>query len=218
MRQNRKLTSWKKSRKFGDVKGVRLKPKLTDNIFNRQHNLLKPSENEETPIFIMDNPSRDFFFPVTIDDIKEFLKKLPKEQIEKLTHIWLRKITKKEYEKEGYVQGCFICGSEVNLIVLYPFPLDLKMNFGNKKPSKSILNWYSNYEPKLIKEDNNWFLLWTKEKLRRYYLEGLPLHEIGHKVDSIHKRYWSKNYKNKAEKFADNFAYYWGNKLRNEIV
>ena len=42
-----------------------------------------------------------------------------------------------EYEKEGSYQGCFICGSGVNLIVLYPFPTDLKMDFGNKKPSQN---------------------------------------------------------------------------------
>lgn len=217
MRQSRKETAWKKSRKFGDVKGGRMRPKLADNIFNRQHNLEKPTENDETPIFIKDNPSRDFFFPVTIEEIKEFLNKLPKEHTENLTHIWLRKMTKKEYEKEGSIQGCFICGSGVNLIVLYPFPRDLKMKFGNKKPLKKIIKWYSNYEPELIEENGNWQLLWTEEKIKKYYLEGLLLHEIGHKVDSIYQRYWSKNYKKRGEKFADNFAYYWGDKIRNQI-
>lgn len=40
MKQNRKETAWKKSRKFGDVKGGRKWPKIADNIFNRKHNLL----------------------------------------------------------------------------------------------------------------------------------------------------------------------------------
>jgi len=82
---------------------------------------------------------------------------------------------------------------------------------------KKILNWYSNYEPELIKDNGNWQLIWTEEKIKRYYLEGLLLHEIGHKMDSIYRRYWSKNYKQRAENFADNFAYYWGDKIRNEI-
>ena len=56
MRQSRKETAWKKSRKFGDVKGGRMRQKLADNIFNRQHNLEKPTENDETPFFIKDNP------------------------------------------------------------------------------------------------------------------------------------------------------------------
>jgi len=93
----------------------------------------------------------------------------------------------------------------------------MKMKFGNKKPLKKIVKWYSNYEPELIEENGNWQLVWTEEKIKRYYLEGLLLHEIGHKVDSVYQRYWSKNYKERGEKFADNFAYYWGDKIRNQI-
>ena len=43
MKQTRKETAWKKSRKFGDVKGGRKRPKLADNIFKRQHNFSAPS-------------------------------------------------------------------------------------------------------------------------------------------------------------------------------
>lgn len=218
MIRNRKETAWKKSRKFGDVKGGRMRPKLADNIFNRQHNLQKVSVTDETPIFIVDNPSKNFYFPVTIEEIKAFLKELPEELTTNLTHIWLRKISKKEYEKEGSLQGCFICGGGVNLIVLYPFPRNMMMKLGKKKPTNKIIKWYSNYEPKLVENKKGWFFLWTLDKIKRYYLEGLLLHEIGHQMDSYHKRYWSKNYKERGEKFADNFAYYWGDKIRNEII
>jgi hypothetical protein len=71
--QTRKHTAWKKNRKFGDVMGGRKKPKLANNIFNRQHNLTAPNEELETPNFIVDNPSRDFYFPVTVDEVKETL-------------------------------------------------------------------------------------------------------------------------------------------------
>ncbi|MFK8058078.1 MAG: hypothetical protein AB8F78_18265 [Saprospiraceae bacterium] len=217
MRQSRKETAWKKSRKFGDVKGGRMRPKLADNIFNRQHSLLPPQENEETPIFIRDNPSRDSFFPVSIEEIKEFLSQLPKKHTENLIHIWLRKVTKKEYEKEGSYQGCFIRGRGIQLIVLYPFPRDLKMSMGPKKPTNKVLKWYSAYKPSLKQADGNWHLVWTEDQIRRYYLEGLLLHEIGHKVDSIYQRYYSKSYTQRAENFADNLAYFWGDKIRNEV-
>ena len=217
MTLTRKQTAWKKSRKFGDVKGGRMRPKLTDNIFNRQHNLQAPTDNQEIPIYIQDNPSRDFYFPVSIEEIKDFLKKLPQEHTEHLTHIWLRKMKKKEYEKEGSFQGCFICGSGINLIVLYPFPKDLKMNYGKNKPTKKTLSWYSAYKPLIKQEDGNWYLQWTKQSIKQYYLEGLLLHEIGHKMDSVYKRYWSQAYAQKAEQFADNYAYYWGDKIRNEF-
>jgi len=208
--QKRKQTAWKKSRKFGDVKGGRMRPKLADNIFNRQHSLLAPSQGEETPVYMVDNPSRDFYFPVTVEDIKQVLSQLPVELTQHLTHVWLRKRSKK---RELY-QGAFICGSGVQLVVIYAFPKDLLMRFGEEKPSGSTLTWYAPYKPELIRQKNKWFLKWSEEGIRKYYLEGLLLHEIGHKADSYYKRYWSVAYAKKAEKFANNFAYYWADELR----
>lgn len=217
MPQSRKETAWKKSRKFGDVKGGRMRPKLADNIFNRQHNLLPPGPNESTPIYIKDNPSRDYFFPVSIDEIKLVIEKLPEEHVKNLTHIWLRKISTKKFNSKDAFQGCFICGSGINLIVLYPFPKSLKMYYGKRKPSSKKLNWYAAYQPELKEGKQGWYLLWTKDKIKKYYLEGLLLHEIGHKVDSQYQRYWSKAYYAKGENFANNYAFYWGNEIRNEF-
>ncbi|PIF45258.1 hypothetical protein CLU96_2259 [Chryseobacterium sp. 52] len=75
MTQNRKETAWKKNRKFGDIHGGRTKLKYTDGIFKRLHSLLPPTAEQETPIFIIENTSRDFYFPVTIDEIKKTSKR-----------------------------------------------------------------------------------------------------------------------------------------------
>lgn len=102
--QTRKHTAWKKNRKFGDVMGGRKRPKLADNKFNGQHNLTAPNEREETPIFILDNPSRDFYFPVTVEEVKETLNRLPKDC--QLPHYsFIQKLTKSltlnnRYEKD----------------------------------------------------------------------------------------------------------------------
>lgn len=186
-----------------------MRPKLADNIFNREHNLLPPAPGEESPVYMMENPSRDFFFPITVEDVKAFLSRLPPELTEHLTHIWFRKPPKKKK-----YQGAFICGSGVQLIVLYPFPKDLLMRFGKQKPDKATLNWYAAFKPQLIQKGTKWFLKWSEEGIREYYLNGLLLHELGHKVDSYHRRSWSSSYGEKAEKFANNFAYYWANEFR----
>ncbi|MCD1117415.1 hypothetical protein [Chryseobacterium turcicum] len=94
MNQNRKETAWKKNRKFGDIYGGRAHLKCADGIFKKLHNLLPPNEGEVTPIFIIENTSRDFYFPVTIDEIKETLTKLPTSHTKYLTHIWLDKVKK----------------------------------------------------------------------------------------------------------------------------
>jgi hypothetical protein len=211
MNISRKETAWKKNRKFGDVKGGRTFPKITDRIFNRKHSLRKPSPTDELPIFIKDNPSKDFYFPVTENEILERLTKLPTEHREKITHIWLRKVKKDDYEKHETFQGMFICGSGVNLIILSAFPTNLRMIFGNTKPTKRTLKLYSEWTHDLRFDEKKkvWFLQWKTETIRDYYLNSLLLHEIGHFVDFMFQRIWSKANSKKVEDFADNYARVW---------
>lgn len=204
----RKETAWKKSRKLGDVKGGRRFPKVTDNIFARYHSIKPPTPHDELPIFFWDNPSRDFYFPVNEDEIMNELYQLPKEIFEGITHVWLRKVKEKDYENGNSVQSLFICGSGVKLIVLNAFPKNLKMFFGDKKPTKTRLNFYSKRCDNLIfdEKSKNWYLQWEKEKIRDYFLNHLLLHEVGHFVDSFNQRFWSKANVKKRENFADMFA------------
>ncbi len=212
--QTRKHTAWKKNRKFGDVMGGRKRPKLADNIFNRQHKLTAPNEGQETPIFIVDNPSRDFYFPVTVDEVKKILGRLPKDHTDHLTHIWFQKIKKTEYLDGKTFQGSFVCGSGVYLIILNPFPTDNKMRFGKNKPLTKILNYYKDFTIDLKEDGDGWYLKWTEEKIKRYYLENLLLHEIGHSIDSFYKRYWSKATEQKRENWADNYVAVWADQIR----
>jgi hypothetical protein len=211
MNISRKETAWKKSRKFGDIKGGRTFPKITDRIFNRKHSLRKPSSTDELPIFIIDNPSKDFYFPITEDEILEPLNQLPTEHREKITHIWLRKVKKADYEKHETFQGMFICGSGVNLIVLSAFPTNLQMIFGNKRPTKRTLKLYSEWTQDLHFDEKKkvWFLQWKVEEIPDYYLNSLLLHEIGHFVESMYFKFWSKAARQKREDFADNYAKIW---------
>jgi len=213
--QNRKETAWKKSRKFGDVKGGRKWPKLKDKIFNRKHNFLKPVEGDVTPIFILDNETRDLFFPINQADVESFLTKLPAEHTDMLTHIWFRKLSNKEYEEDKAL-CCFMCGSGVNLIVFYPFRRDLIMNFGKKKPSSKVLKWYAPYSNELMNVDGEWQLKWTEESIKAYYLESLLLFQLGNQFNSFYKDFWSKANKVKSQNFANNYAYFWANYIRND--
>lgn len=212
--QTKKHTAWKKSRKFGDVMGGRKSPKLTDNLLNRQHNLSAPKEGDEKPIFILENPSRDFYFPVTVDEVTKILKQLPEDHTDHLTHIWFQKIKKKDYLKGKSFQGSFICGSGVYLIILNPFPTDNKMRLGKNKPTHRTLNYYKAFSTELEEDQDGWFLQWTEENIKRYYLENLLLHEIGQSIDSFYKRYWSKATGQKRENWADNYAAVWANHVQ----
>lgn len=217
MIKNQKETAWKKNRKFGDIHGGRTRLKCTDGIFKRHHDILPPVAKQETPIFILENTSRDFYFPVTIDEIKDTLKKLPNHHIKYLTHIWLDKVKKSDYQKGETLQGQFICGSNVYLIKLYAVPIDNRMIFGTIKPTTKQLSFYKQYCTDLQHNKNGWYLQWTTESYKKYYLEKLLLHEIGHCVDYIYQRRWSKANKKQVEDFADNYAVIWSNTIKQII-
>lgn len=212
--QNRKQTAYKKSRKFGDVMGGRMRPKLTDNIHKRAHNLLPPAENQEKPIFILENPSKDFYFPITVEDVKFVLSKLPTEHTEFLTHIWFKKVKKKDYLNGDTLQAEFIAGGGVYLIKMYAFSVNNQMLFGKTKPSNKALTFYKPYCTNLQHNEQGWFLQWDPAKLKQYFLEKLLLHEIGHCVDYVYERSWSKANTKQVEDFADNYAMLWCNKVR----
>lgn len=217
MTLNRKETAWKKNRKFGDIHGGRMRLKCTDGIFDRKHSLLPPTLGQETPIFIQANASRDFYFPVTIDEIKETLKKLPKEHTKYLTHLWLDKVKKSEYYKGETLQAEFICGSNVYIIKLYAVPKDNRMIFGQTKPTTKQLSFYKQYCTDLQHDKNGWYLQWTLESYKKYYLEKLLLNEIGHSVDYMYQRFWSKANSKKTDDFANNYAVIWGNNVKQTI-
>lgn len=217
MTQIRKQTAWKKNRKFGDIHGGRMRLKCADGIFKREHNLLPPTVDQERPVFIVENTSRDFYFPVTVDEIKETLKLLPAAHTKHLTHIWLDKVKKSDYLKGETLQGAFTCGSKVYLIKLYAVPTDNKMLFGKKKPTTKELSFYKPYCIDLQHDKNGWYLQWTTESIKKYFLEKLLLHEIGHCVDYFYEHHWSKANLKQVEDFADNYAVTWSNNIRQTI-
>src|SRR3954462_12795605 len=117
--RSRKETAWRKNREFGEIHGGRTRRRFADNIFARLHSLKRPAPGVDLPIFIEDNPSRDFFFPVSVQDIRQTLQQLPISR-SGLTHIWLRRVKKSDWEARRKPFAVFIAGSGVQLIVLYP--------------------------------------------------------------------------------------------------
>jgi hypothetical protein len=203
---NRKYTAWKKSRKFGDIYGGREHLKLRDNIFARAHSLKAPELDDELPILIQENPSRDFFFPLTREEALDVLKSLPKSDYEGITHLWLRRAKKKEFTKGTLPLAEFVCGSGVRAIILYPWRRDLVQEFGERKPSSRVISEYQKYlDEKPNKIDGQWQLKWNEEALRRFYID-IIYHEVGHHIDQYFRR-WSKANNKQLEEFADQYAF-----------
>ena len=198
---SKKFTSWKKNRKFGDVFGGRLWPKRKDGVIRRTHSLSAPSGFDEIPILIADNTSRDYYFPVTPDEVRSALERFPQDDVKSITHIWFRK---HNVDDEG-IQAYHAVGSGVMAVVLYPMRKDLIMDLGNIRPSGRMLKWYEGYAD-VKRTGERWIAEFTEESARKYYLERLLAHEVGHCADYIRGLMNSRS-SYKEENAADNYAY-----------
>jgi hypothetical protein len=203
---NKKQTAWKKNRKFGDVYGGRSRPKLTDSIFCRLHSISPPYPLDRLPIYITDNPSRDFFFPLQPNEIAAELDRLPAEDRAQITHIWLRRCKKSEYVAGEIPFAQFICSSGVRVIILYPWPSDLRLFISKKRPTDRKLQQYAKYTTDLIETSAGWFLVWTLPAIKDFYVEMLLYHEIGHHLD-WYRRHWTAANQSQAEEYANQYAF-----------
>ncbi|MBL8203875.1 MAG: hypothetical protein JNM09_06560 [Blastocatellia bacterium] len=206
--QNRKQTAWRKNRKLGDIQGGRKRVKREDNIFQRKHSLQRPAPDAELPILLEENPSKGFVFPVSGQEVLVHLRAYPSEAIEGITHIWLRRAKKAEFEAGALPLAEFICGSGVRVIVLYPWAKDLTLSFGTMKPSAKELRQYAHWTEDLVCKRSQWYLRWQPEALKSFYLDHLLAHEIGHHVD-WYARHWSKANRKQVEEFAEQYAWQW---------
>lgn len=202
---SRNPTPWKKSRTFGDIYGGRERRKFADNIFARAHSLEQPGPNQGLPVLIEDNPSRDFFFPLSGDEVVEALKSLPKRDYEGITHIWLRRLKKTDFINHAQPLASFSCGSRVRLITLYPWPNSMTLSYGQKKPSNHIINEVSRFGGEIKRRGREWVSEWTLRSLRQFYLQGILFHEVGHHIDQYYRHFSDANTK-ETEEFADQYA------------
>ena len=202
----RKLTAWRKNRKLGDVAGGRKWPKVEDQIVRRENSLKPPVPGQALPILIEDNPSRDYFFPVTIEEARDHLQTFPQEDVSGITHLWLRRINTRAYRVAGRPLAEYIWGSGVRAIILYPWSRDRLLKMGSGRPAMSTQKRYSRWTTELVQEGGEWSLRWSDEALRDFYLTALLGHEVGHHRDP-HRR--SKANGRQQEEFAEQYAIRW---------
>lgn len=198
-------TPWKKSRTYGDIFGGREYRRFADNIFRRAHSIQRPSHGDILPILIEENPSRDFFFPISASEILLALKSLPKREYGGITHIWMRRLIKADFIDRVQPLAYFACGSGVRVITLFPWPKNMTLSYGSKKPPNKIINEAKRYGAEVVMEGGNWVSKWNIESLRRFYIQGILFHEVGYHLDQ-YCRIWSRANSKQVEEFADQYA------------
>lgn len=203
---HRRQTPWKKSRTFGDIFGGRSRRRIPDRIWQRFHSIKPLAAHDQQPHFIVDNPSRDFFFPLTPEDIRKELGHLPRRHWSQITHIWLRRRRKADVSTGEFPLAEFICGSGVRLIVLYPWLRNLSLPLGTARPTRHLKRRYAQYTTDVRQVGSNWQLHWEKDAIRNFSVEQLLYHEIGHHLDWYQRR-WSSANRKAVEEFADQYAF-----------
>ncbi len=155
-----------------------------------------------------DNPSRGFFFPLSGAEALEAIEALPKKVSKGITHIWLRRAKGRDLDRNRLPLAEFICGSGVRVVVLFPWRNDLSFCWGRKKPKGELANAYQKFGAEFSRRRGWWYAQFTDKGLRRFYIEHLLYHEVGHHVDSYH-RLWSKANSKVLEDSANEYAVSW---------
>jgi hypothetical protein len=202
--RTRKDTAWRKNRKFGDVHGGRTKPKITDRIFASLHSVKRPVPGDDLPLVIEDNPSRDYFWPISGDEAREAVLALPKRHHRTITHIWLRRPSERA-RRADLPFATFTCGSGVRLITLYPWRRDMLLSNGRDKPSAKWRRDSAKFDAETFEARGWWYTRFDLDGLRRFYVEYLLFHEVGHHVD-WYSRQWTPANRRQCEEFANQYA------------
>lgn len=205
MNQRRKETAWKKNRKLGQVKGGRVQVKR-NSVIRLLHELTAPEEDEDLPILLQDRPPSAHYWPLGVDELASALKGLPEEDVEGITHLWLRTPSSK-MERHGVPRCSLTTGRGVRVIMLHPWPVDRTVRFGRKKPKESIRRSYERFGAAPYKKGRAWFATFTEDDLRQFYVESLLYYCVGDHVYRCQRGVSNSNmHGRRLASFAEDYA------------
>jgi hypothetical protein len=193
----------RRNRKIGVTQGGRVKNgqarekwshHFTQDVWTRL------SEDDMRWKVIRENPSRLYYHPCDEAEYHQVLSRLPEELTRNVKAIILRRIPEADEKLGVEAQKRYQC------IIMNSFPKDRTMLW-TRKPGQATLHHYNPWCSHWGQNEQSWYLKWTDQELKRYYLHHLFLHEIGHFNQPI---YGSAK---QHEMFAENFALEWARKL-----
>ncbi|MGV8125450.1 MAG: hypothetical protein AB9903_19605 [Vulcanimicrobiota bacterium] len=150
--------------------------------------------------FVVDKLPGGYTFPCSVQEIKKVLQEIPLEHLNGIKRIRL------SAQKVTLADASYIDGT----INIYAVPRDLKFLY-TEKPPESILREYSRFGARWDKLGDAWYCYWKLDHYKRYILEHVLFHELGHHIDDFHseRRSFGK------EKFAERYALDLENRLKN---
>jgi hypothetical protein len=193
----------RRNRNIGKTQGGRVQNGKASEKWSRFFNRniwQKLSEENSTFQILKENTSREYYHPCNGIEILEVLNKLPKSETECVRAIVLRKISKTDEKFGVEARRRWSC------VILNSFPKNNRMTWTNQ-PGDSTVKHYSSWCNNWVEDGDKWYLVWTNDEIKKYYLYHLLLHEIGH----INEPKFSS--RKKRESFAENYVLEWAKKL-----
>lgn len=196
----------RRNKNIGKTQGGRVKDgsasEKLSRIFSRQ--IWARLSNEEVKdgyIVIEENPSRDFFHPVTEGEIRKTLDRMPNKLTEHLRAVVMPRLTVADKRRGVEAKRRYSC------IILNPFPNSLRLFWSTIPPKKKAVQHYEPWNARWEEDGDGWYQAWDLDDLKTYYLFHLLLHELGH----INQPWF--NSLMRREEFAEDFALTWARKL-----
>ncbi len=198
---------WRQNRRAGQARAAEAAGRSYDYI--PAHQLPTPTDDGEL-VLIENRPHRDYYFPVTGNEVVARLRQLPADEIEGITHVWLRRMRPSDL---GRPLGSYTSGPGFAVITLYPWPRDRTWPAGRGKPHRFWVKHAARFDGRLVPINGTWYAVFSEEGARRFFLDDLILHEVGHHNDW---RWSSPANHRQCEEFADQYAARWARKLAQD--
>ena len=158
----------------------------------------EPLEDGSEYRIIVQSPGEGYRHPVSPEQIRRRLEKVPQHFLDELEVVQLSRMTrkKKSFPCYGMQWGA--------TLYLYPLEDSLEEIFYDP-PAPNVVNEANMYGGKWDRpEPGLWRLTWSVKAIQDFYLNNILIHELGHLVDDRNTNYTDR------ERYAEWFAIEYG--------
>ncbi len=175
-----------------------------DKIYHQYKHQIK--KNDHQIDWIVEKVHDDFIMPVSKEELKTELEKVPKGFINGLKGVFLLGGSKKQ-EKVFYSDLFYYGTYWKDCIFFHPFPKQKMQWYYKRAPKPSILNEYKRVGALVSEDDQEGITIrFNRKSLKAFYLRDVFVHEIGHHVDR-HNTKSDRKKETFAEWFADEYGF-----------
>ena len=165
--------------------------------FNAPEVWHEPSGREDVKV-VIEPPGEGYIHPVTPDEVRERIARLPRRFTRGLEVVQFSRMTRKRA-----LFPCYGMQWGPN-VYLYPIEESLAEVYVRPPKPRQLIE-AKMYGGRWVQDGNEWQLIWTPDTIRDFYLNNILVHEIGHVNDERNSSYIERE--RYANWFADEYGY-----------